>query len=394
MPADGDGTEDSRPPPTFQGRLQLDSFMFKGGPVTAGPRRSPRLLSGSSSSSSSSASSTAALAVPPRRASGSRCKRKADLPEKEEDSKEDTCSASSTPAGTSGTATSTTSTTIASTSTATASGSPSRNGRAKRARVPSTYAPPSTYAHLAGIPDALGPKLLVLFVGLNPGVQTARTGHAYAHPTNLFWRLLHASGATPRLCAPAEDGQLPALFGLGLTNIVARPSRNGAELSRAEMDAGVAVLEAKVRRWRPEAVCLVGKSIWESVWRVRHGRPIRPAEFRYGWQDEAENMGRRLGRDGPAGQSEDKEEEEDEEKEEGVVYDPDWKGARVFVATSTSGLAATLKPQEKLEIWKELGDWVVRRRAERAASGDAAASAAVAVAVAVAASSTDTTAIS
>ncbi|KAL2180198.1 uracil-DNA glycosylase-like protein, partial [Thermothelomyces heterothallicus CBS 202.75] len=349
-----DITEDTRPPPTFQGRLQLESFMFKAGFATAGLRRSPRL------SSASSSSSAAALPVPPpRRASRSPSKRKADPPDEDDLKEEDTSSPSTTPAATSTTITISATATATATATVTVTRSPSRNNRSKRARVPSTYAPPSAYAHLPGLPDALAPNLLVLFVGLNPGVETARTGHAYAHPTNLFWRLLHSSGVTPRLCAPAEDRQLPARYALGLTNIVARPSRNGAELSRAEMDAGVAVLEAKIRRWRPEAVCLVGKSIWESVWRVRHGRPIRPAEFRYGWQDERENMGQ-----------EEEEEEKEKEKEEGVVYDPDWKGARVFVATSTSGLAATLKPKEKEEIWKELGDWVVKRRAERAAAGD------------------------
>jgi hypothetical protein len=52
------------------------------------------------------------------------------------------------------------------------------------------------------------------------------------------------------------------------------------------------------------------------------------------------------------------------------VYDPEWKGARIFVATSTSGLAASLRPAEKEAIWKELGDWVVERRKERAKDGD------------------------
>lgn len=138
---------------------------------------------------------------------------------------------------------------------------------------------------------------------------------------------------------------MPALYQLGLTNIVARPSRNGAELSKSEMDDGVEILEEKVRRYRPESVCVVGKSIWESVWRVRHGQGIKPHEFRYGWQDESENMGvigvDRVGDDGQ-----------------------EWKGARVFVATSTSGLAATLKPHEKEAVWRQLGGWVERRREE------------------------------
>ncbi|KAG9243296.1 uracil-DNA glycosylase-like protein, partial [Calycina marina] len=152
----------------------------------------------------------------------------------------------------------------------------------KKANFPSSYAPPSTYAHLPELRDILAPNLLCVFIGLNPGVTTATTGHAYAHPSNLFWKLLHSSHLTPRRCHPSEDGCLPRLFGLGNTNIVARPTRNGSELSKAEMDASVQTLEGKIRLWRPEAVCVVGKSVWESIWRVRHGRAIGKGGFGYG----------------------------------------------------------------------------------------------------------------
>jgi TDG/mug DNA glycosylase family protein len=173
--------------PTFQGRLKLESFMFNAG--ATGPRRSPRL--------STAPSTTAASPTPsPIPASRSPSKRKADS--------------------------------TATTTTTSPSPSPSKP---KRARQSASYAPPSTYAHLGGIPDAIAPNLLILFIGLNPGIQTARSGHAYAHPTNLFWRLLCSSGVTPRLVAPSEDRSMPAQYSLGLTNIVARPSRNGAELS-------------------------------------------------------------------------------------------------------------------------------------------------------------------
>lgn len=125
---------------------------------------------------------------------------------------------------------------------------------------------------------------------------------------------------------------------------MARPTRNGSELSKKEMDESVHVLEEKIRKFKPESVCVVGKSIWESIWRVRYGRKIRKEEFRYGWQEEGENMGVGV--------------EKGEEK---------WVGARVFVASSTSGLAATLLPAEKERIWRELGVWVEKRRSERAA---------------------------
>lgn len=186
--------------------------------------------------------------------------------------------------------------------------------------------------------DTIQPNLTLLLVGVNPGILTGSTGFAYAHPSNLYWKLLHSSGITSIRHPPSDTYKLPALYNVGNTNIVERPSRDASMLSKAEMDAGVPVLEAKVAAKRPDAVCLVGKGIWEAVWRVRHGRAIRKEEFRYGWQDEAENMG--------------------------CTDGSDWVGAPVFVATTTSGLAAGMSIPEKEAVWAELGAWVVKRRAE------------------------------
>ncbi|KAG5926861.1 hypothetical protein E4U42_002851 [Claviceps africana] len=295
--------EQARPPATFKGLLHLDAFKYDCAPCSSSspscsPRRNPPRAAATMTSTAQ------------RPKSSSSPRKRASAPP-----------------------------TSSSSSSSSASPTTDNQTRAtKRPRPSSGYAPPSQYAHLPLLPDALGPNLLVLFIGLNPGISTALTGHAYAHPSNLFWKLLHSSGVTPRRCHAHEDRHMPGLYGLGLTNIVARPSRNGSELSRAEMDEGVALLEDKARRWRPESVCVVGKSIWESIWRVRHGGKPVGANFRYGWQHERENMG---------------------------LVQGEWPGARVFVASSTSGLAATLSPAEKERIWAELGSWVKRRRAER-----------------------------
>ncbi|KAI4189090.1 MAG: hypothetical protein L6R41_001697 [Letrouitia leprolyta] len=212
----------------------------------------------------------------------------------------------------------------------------------KPSRTSAGYAPPSKYSHVVNkLTDSLAPNLICLFIGLNPGIRTAITGHAYNHPSNLFWKLLYKSGCTPRLCRAEEDGDLPRLYELGLTNIVSRPTKDGGELSKIEMDAGVAELEAKIALQKPEAVAIVGKSIWESIWRVRHGSNIKKDQFRYGWQKDIERMGVMTG---PGDQ---------------------WSGARIFVATTTSGLAAGMRPQEKEDIWKNLGEWVEKRRHER-----------------------------
>ena len=109
------------------------------------------------------------------------------------------------------------------------------------------------------------------------------------------------------------------------------------------MDEGVAILEDKIRQWRPESVAIVGKSIWESIWRVRHGRKCGKLDFTYGWQKDSERMGVVNAKD----------------------EDDGWLGARVFVTTTTSGLAAGMRPHEKEEIWRGLGEWVKQRRLEK-----------------------------
>ncbi|KAF1955201.1 DNA glycosylase, partial [Byssothecium circinans] len=225
---------------------------------------------------------------------------------------------------------------------------PTSSPRPKKKRKPSKYADPSKYAHLSPLVDILEPNLICVFVGTNPGVQTATAGHAYAHPSNHFWKLLHISGLTDRRLKPEEDRSLPALYCMGNTNIVDRPSKDAAELSKEEMAAGTKNLEDKFRRYKPEAVCIVGKGIWEAVWRWKFGRSMRKQEFKYGWQDEQHNMGK-----SPQG-----------EKEVGPDGEA-WEGSRVFVTTSTSGLAASLKPAEKEAIWKPFGEWVQKRRAQR-----------------------------
>ncbi|KAF4503056.1 g u mismatch-specific dna glycosylase [Fusarium agapanthi] len=134
---------------------------------------------------------------------------------------------------------------------------------------------------------------------------------------------------------------------MGNTNLAGRPSKTTSELSKQEMAEGTPVLEDKIRRYKPEAVCFVGKGIWEAVWMWRYGRDPTKQEFRYGRQDETENLGR--SKDGV----------QEQDNGGGV-----WDGAKVFVATSTSGLAAHLSMQEKEAIWNDLGVWVKKRRSE------------------------------
>lgn len=107
------------------------------------------------------------------------------------------------------------------------------------------------------LPDVLRPELDVVFCGINPGLYSAATGHHFARPGNRFWPALHAGGFTGRLLRPYEDHLLPG-WGSGLTNLVGRATAGAAELSKAELIGGLALLEKKIRTYRPRWLAVLG----------------------------------------------------------------------------------------------------------------------------------------
>jgi TDG/mug DNA glycosylase family protein len=117
------------------------------------------------------------------------------------------------------------------------------------------------------LPDVVGPNLQVLFCGINPSLVSAERGHHFARPGNRFWPTLELAGFTPRRFAPGEDGRLPGL-GIGITNLVDRPTRAAAELSDDELRAGLDALTVLVRAVRPVVVAIVGI----GAWRIASGR--------------------------------------------------------------------------------------------------------------------------
>ena len=114
---------------------------------------------------------------------------------------------------------------------------------------------------LATLPDLVGPGMRLLFVGYNPSIRSARVGHYYAGRNNAFWRLLSQSGLVLRPMSFSEDGELPAL-GIGITDLVKRPTRSAAEPSRAEYRTGVARLRSIIETFRPGVVCYNGKGVY------------------------------------------------------------------------------------------------------------------------------------
>ncbi|SDP73662.1 G/U mismatch-specific DNA glycosylase [Lentzea jiangxiensis] len=114
------------------------------------------------------------------------------------------------------------------------------------------------------IADVIKPGLDVLFCGINPGLVSEATGHHFARPGNRFWPALHLSGFTPRQFAPAEQEKLLEL-GLGITNVVARPSAKADELTIDEMREGGTLLAEKVQRYSPKVLAVLGVTVYRAA---------------------------------------------------------------------------------------------------------------------------------
>ena len=117
---------------------------------------------------------------------------------------------------------------------------------------------------LVGPRPVLGPGLRLLVVGINPSLRSAEVGHHFARPGNRFWPALHDAGLTPRRLRPEEDQELLE-HGIGVTNLVERPTRAAAEVAREELRAGAAELERLAGRLRPRLVAVAGLGAYRTA---------------------------------------------------------------------------------------------------------------------------------
>jgi TDG/mug DNA glycosylase family protein len=120
----------------------------------------------------------------------------------------------------------------------------------------------------SAVPDVLAPGLRVVFCGINPGRVSAAAAAHFANPRNDFWRLLHASGFTPRLLDPAE--QYEALdYGVGITNAAPRTTPGSSDLRRADFAGAQERLEQFAAELRPAWLGFVGKEAYRGVFNER-----------------------------------------------------------------------------------------------------------------------------
>ena len=173
------------------------------------------------------------------------------------------------------------------------------------------------------------PPLRALFVGINPGIRSALTGHHFAGYSNRFWKLLFESGLVPEPVTAADDRRLPE-WGYGVTNLIARPTPGIDTLQLDEYLVGARILRRKVRRWQPDVMALVGVTLFRALYpKLKH-------------QSRADLLG------------------PPERKTIGLQEEP-FEGARVFVLPNPSGRNANYSYAEMLTAFTDLRRYLDRR---------------------------------
>jgi len=170
---------------------------------------------------------------------------------------------------------------------------------------------------LPSLRDRIEPGVEVLFVGINPGVRSALTGHHFAGFSNRFWKLLYESRLVPEPITFSDDGRLPE-WGFGITNIVRRATPGIDTLLPHEYAGGRTRLLAKVRRFHPKVVALVGVTVFRAMF-PGHKGPVALGR-------QAQTLG----------------------------------DSAVFVLPNTSGRNANFTYAEMLAAFKSLRRWVCR----------------------------------
>lgn len=113
------------------------------------------------------------------------------------------------------------------------------------------------------LPDYLRKGMKLVIVGCNPTESSVRAGHYYAGRGNPFWPTLYESGVVPEPFDYPDDRRIIE-FGIGLTDLVKRPTKTIEELKREDFAEGRIVLSQKLEEFGPKVVAFNGKLTFEQ----------------------------------------------------------------------------------------------------------------------------------
>jgi TDG/mug DNA glycosylase family protein len=129
-------------------------------------------------------------------------------------------------------------------------------------------------------------KPRILFVGINPHPGSYARGVPFSN-NKMFWYLLSEAGLIGETrVALGDDAALKrmyetrfnAVYGLGLLNVVDRPTRDVSGLNRGEESPGRNRIARAIRTQKPAVVCFIGK--------VAYARFKGSSEVSFGWQED------------------------------------------------------------------------------------------------------------
>jgi double-stranded uracil-DNA glycosylase len=129
------------------------------------------------------------------------------------------------------------------------------------------------------LPDHLATRLDLVLVGINPGQYSVERGHYFARPQSRFWPAFSRSRLSEHVrrvlgvdALLPEHDKILVKFGIGLTDIVKRPTNNAAELTVADFEGSVPRLVDRIRQYEPLVACFHGVTGYRSFARIAFGR--------------------------------------------------------------------------------------------------------------------------
>jgi TDG/mug DNA glycosylase family protein len=90
-----------------------------------------------------------------------------------------------------------------------------------------------------------------------------RVGHYYSGRGNEFWPLLFSGRVIPEPFDYHDDKRVIE-FGIGLTDLVKKPTKSPAELTRQDFAEGRIVLSQKLEEFTPHVIAFNGRQTYEQ----------------------------------------------------------------------------------------------------------------------------------
>jgi double-stranded uracil-DNA glycosylase len=128
-------------------------------------------------------------------------------------------------------------------------------------------------------------KSEILFVGINPHFGSFNRGVPFSN-NKLFWYLLSEAEIIEEKREELRNDEtlkriykekFNAVYGLGLVNIINRPTQDVTKLNKGEELPGRKKISRIIKAEMPKVVCFIGKVTYEKYTGLK--------DFSFGWQD-------------------------------------------------------------------------------------------------------------